>query len=140
MKNLQKTTNNKLLGATRLMLGLIFTSTGIMKFTFPMLSEAWSGQLIQAKIPLYEVNVVVVPIMEILIGLVLLWGFYSRIVALIVIPIMFVAIYVHLVVDDPNLFPLQPSQPVIPIIVLVMAIYVILRGGGAWSRDLKAMD
>ena len=31
---------------------------------------------------------------------------------------MIVATYVHVVVDDPSLFRLQPSEPVIPIAVV----------------------
>jgi hypothetical protein len=58
--------------------------------------------------------------------------------SLVVIGIMLVATYVHLVVDDPSLFPLQPSEPIIPIIVIAMASYVLWKGGGSWSRDLKA--
>ena len=55
-----------------------------------------------------------------------------------VIGIMAVATYVHLVVDDPSLFPLQPSEPIIPSIVIAMCLYLLWRGGGSWSRDLNA--
>ena len=44
----------------------------------------------------------------------------------------------HVVVDDPSLFPLQPSEPIIPAVVILASLYLILRGGGSWSRDLKA--
>jgi hypothetical protein len=51
---------------------------------------------------------------------------------------MAVATYVHVVVDDPSLFPLQPTEPIIPAMVLLGSAYVLWRGGGSWSRDLKA--
>jgi hypothetical protein len=50
---------------------------------------------------------------------------------------MVVATYVHLVVDDPSLFPLQPREPFIPLIVIVCCAYLLWRGAGAWSLDLK---
>jgi hypothetical protein len=50
---------------------------------------------------------------------------------------MAVATYVHVVVNDPALFPLQPSAPVIPVTVIVLTAYVVWRGAGAWSLDLK---
>lgn len=58
--------------------------------------------------------------------------------ARIVIGLMLVATYVHLTVDDPSLFPLQPDEPIILLIVIGMASYVLWKGGGSWSRDLKA--
>ena len=65
-------------------------------------------------------------------------GAYARLAAAVVVGIMVVATYVHIVVDDPSLFPLQPSEPIIPIGVVVLTTYVLWRGGGAWSRDLRA--
>jgi len=54
----------------------------------------------------------------------------------VVIGIMTVATYVHVVVDDPSLFPLQPSEPIIPLAVIAMCVYLLWRGGGSWSKDL----
>ncbi len=71
-------------------------------------------------------------------GAVLVVGLFVRPAALVVIGIMVVATYVHLVVDDPSLFPLQPSEPIIPLIVIVISVYVLWRGAGAWSLDLRA--
>ncbi len=71
-------------------------------------------------------------------GAVLAVGAFVRPAAVIVIGIMVVATYVHLVVDDPSLFPLQPSEPIIPLMVIVMSVYVMWRGAGAWSLDLRA--
>ena len=44
------------------------------------------------------------------VGVALLVGFYTRIAILLVLIIMAVATYVHLVVHDPALFPLQPAE------------------------------
>ncbi len=51
---------------------------------------------------------------------------------------MAVATYLHVVVDDRSLFPLQPSEPVIPLVVIAMGAYLLWRGGGAWGRDWRA--
>ena len=75
--------------------------------------------------------------MEMGVGALLLVGAYTRLAGIVVIGIMIVATYVHLVVDDPALFPLQPSEPVIPIAVVVLTAYILWRGAGAWSKDLR---
>lgn len=135
-EQLRKTVDDKGLGVIRILLGLVFLSTGSMKFLIPMLWTAWSGQLTQAEIPFYTINLYFVPITEVLIGLLLLLGFYARLGALVVIPMMVVATYVHMVVKDPSVFPLQPAEPVIPLVVLVLGAYVLWRGAGSWSLDL----
>jgi len=44
---------------------------------------------------------------------------------------------VHMVVDDPSLFHLQPNETIIPLVVNVMSPYVLWKGAGSRSRDLK---
>lgn len=138
LNTLRSTKAGDILGITRIALGIMFISTGIMKYTFPMLWEAWSGQLTQANIPFYTLNLYMVPIIEMTIGVFLLIGYHSKISALIVFPLMIVAIYVHLIVGDPSVFPLQPDEPIIPIVALIMATYILWQGGGSWSKDLEA--
>jgi uncharacterized membrane protein YphA (DoxX/SURF4 family) len=79
-----------------------------------------------------------VPLLEIAVGLALGVGFFVRLTGLVVVGIMIVATYVHLVVDDPSLFPLQPSAPIIPLVVIAVSAYLVWRGAGAWSLDLRA--
>jgi len=137
LNTLRSTKANVILGITRIALGVMFFSTGIMKYTVPMLWKAWSAQLTQSNIPFYTLNLYVIPTIEMTIGVLLLIGYYSRLSALMVLPLMIVATYVHLIVDNPALFPLQPDEPIIPIVAILMAGYVIWRGGGSWSKDLK---
>jgi uncharacterized membrane protein YphA (DoxX/SURF4 family) len=122
----------------RITLGVIFIMTGAMKLLVPMLAVAWAGQLQAAAIPLFTISRWSVPFIEIVVGGFLLVGAYARFAAIVVIGIMIVATYVHLMVDDPSLFPLQPNEPVIPLMVMAMSFYVLWRGAGAWSADLKA--
>ena len=112
----------------RVALGVLFLMTGVMKLAVPMLAAAWAGQLAAANIPLAEFNRWVVPFVEIGVGAALLVGFYTRIAILLVLSIMAVATYVHLVVHDPALFPLQPAAPIIPAVVMILSVYVLVKG------------
>ena len=118
------------------MLGIIFIMTGTMKLTLADFSEAWSIQLLEAEIPFYTLNFWFVPVFEILLGVILLIGYYSRIGALMVLPVMLVAMYVHLTVSNPAAFPAQPQEPYIPIAIIIMAVIIIWKGGGNWSMDM----
>ncbi len=136
--SIQETANDKLAGSIRLILSVLFVMTGTMKLVVPMLAEAWSGQLLASGLPFYELSRWSVPFVEIIVGVVLGVGLFVRLAVVAVIGIMTVATYVHVVIDDPSLFPLQPSEPIIPLTVIAMCLYLVWRGGGAWSRDLTA--
>jgi len=136
--SLRKTSNNKLAGSIRGLLAALFLMTGAMKLLVPELAEAWSGQLLAANIPLYAISRWAVPFLEMVLGGFLFIGLLVRPVIIVVTGIMIVATYVHVVVDDPSLFPLQPSEPIIPVIVMVLSGYLLWRGAGAWSLDLKS--
>jgi uncharacterized membrane protein YphA (DoxX/SURF4 family) len=135
---IRDTSNNKIAACFRLALAVLFLMTGAMKLLVPMLADAWSGQLVAAGIPLYTISRWSVPFLEIAVGLALGVGFVVRLAGAMVVGIMIVATYVHLAVDDPSLFPLQPSAPVIPLVVIAVSAYLIWRGAGAWSLDLRA--
>ena len=137
MIDLRKTSDSKFPGVIRIILGMIFFMTGVMKLFIPMFTEAWMGQLVHAGIPFIAFNFWFVPIMETVLGFLLLRGTYSRIASMAIIPIMLAAFYVHIAVDDPTLFPLQPKLPIVPVIVMNMAVVILISGGGSWSKDLK---
>jgi uncharacterized membrane protein YphA (DoxX/SURF4 family) len=135
LDDFRRTSNDRLAAAIRFMLAMVFLMTGTMKLVVPKLAAAWAGQLLAADIPLRTLAQWIVPYVEILVGVLLALGFLARPAAAIVAAIMVVATYVHVVVDDPGLFPLQPSEPVIPIIVMALSAYTLARGAGAWSMD-----
>jgi len=137
VRDLRRTSDDSLAGAIRMALGALFLMTGVMKLAVPILSEAFSGQLVAAGIPLIWLAKWAVPLLEIGAGLALLVGAFTRMLALIIIGIMSVAVYVHLVVEDPSMFPLQPNEPVVPLAVMAMAAYLVWRGGGSGSVDLR---
>jgi len=135
---IRKTSDDKLAGAIRLLLGILFLMTGAMKLSVPMLADAWSGQLLAADLPFHTLTRWTVPFLEILLGFALSLGTFARLAVIVVMAIMVVATYVHLVVSDPSLFPLQPSAPIIPLAVIALGTYVLWRGAGAWSLDVRA--
>ena len=137
-KAIRATTTDKLAAGVRLMLAIIFLMTGPMKLIVPQLAEAWAGQLLAAQVPFYEISRWSVPFLELILGLILAVGFFARPGVVVVIGIMIVATHVHSVVDNPSLFPLQPKEPIIPLIVIVMSIFILWRGAGAWSMAWKA--
>ena len=137
VRDLRRTSDDSFAGAIRMALGVLFLMTGVMKLAVPMLADAFSGQLVASGIPMLWLAVWAVPIIEIGAGLVLLIGAFTRVVALVIMGIMSVAAYVHMVVDDPSMFPLQPNEPVVPLVVMAMATYLVWRGGGSGSIDLR---
>ena len=138
LADIRQTSDNKLARGVRLLLAILFLMSGAMKLLVPMLADAWSGQLLAANLPLFELTRWAVPFIELLLGVVLATGGFVRPALAVVIGIMLMATYVHAVVDDASLFPLQPSEPIIPLIVIVLSLYLLWKGAGSWSLDLKA--
>ncbi len=134
---LRKTTNDKLAGVLRLFLGLVLFMAGVLKMVVPTLGDAFAGQLVVANIPFYGLSLYMVPIVETVLGITLLFGLHARLSAVVAAVIMVVATYVHLAVDDPSLFPLQPIEPVGPLMLLAALLYVLWKGAGSWSMDLS---
>ncbi len=126
------------LAIVRILLGLLFLMTGLMKLFVPELRAAFSGQLTAAAIPAHSLNMWLVPLAETGMGLALIAGLLSRLASLAAMGTMVVATYVHLVVHDPELFPLQPEAPIIPLIALVLCAWILWAGGGSWSADLRS--
>jgi putative oxidoreductase len=137
VRDVRRTTDDSVAGAIRMALGALFLMTGVMKLAVPILAEAFSEQLVASGIPMIGLVKWIVPVVEIGAGLAMMVGAFTRVVALIIIGIMAVASYVHLVVDDPAMFPLQPHEPVVPVVVILMAVYLLWRGGGRGSVDLR---
>lgn len=137
LTRLRRTRASNSAAAIRILLGLLFLSTGVMKFAVPDLRAAFSGQLTAAGIPFHSLNMWVVPATEVGVGVLFILGYLSRLASLSAIVMMVVATYVHLVVDDPTLFPLQPEAPIIPAIAIVLCLYLLWIGSGSWSLDCR---
>lgn len=121
------------LAIARIVVGALMAMTGVMKVVVPHLREAFRRQLRLAKLPFQQPTFVLLPFAEIVVGTALVLGVLTRPAALVVVLMMLGATYVHLVVDDPSVFPLQPEAPIIPIAVMALAVFVLIGGAGAWS-------
>jgi uncharacterized membrane protein YphA (DoxX/SURF4 family) len=104
-----------------------------MKFAVPRLRSAWSGQLRQARLPFYELTFWLLPVVELIVGTLLILGLWTRPAAAVVLLMMLGAVYVPIVADDPSVFPLQPNAPIVPVAVIVLTIFVLVGGTGDWS-------
>ena len=140
LSRIRHTRRSSAVGSSRILLGVLFLSTGVMKFTVPSLRSAFSGQLAEAGLPFHWVNMWLVPLVEVAIGAMLLVGLFGRLASLAAILMMIVATYVHLVVHNPELFPLQPKAPIIPLVALLLSSYVLWAGSGSWSLDRRRQD
>jgi len=134
---LRITSSDKPALVLRFLLGFVFFMAGILKVVVPHLGEAFSGQLVAANIPFYGLVLYTVPVIEMVLGITLLFGLHTRLSAAIAAVIMIAATYVHIVADDPSLFPLQPVEPIGPLMLLAMLSYLLWKGGGTWSIDLN---
>jgi uncharacterized membrane protein YphA (DoxX/SURF4 family) len=137
LNRIRHTSRSSAVGLSRALLGLLFLSTGVMKFTVPSLRNAFSGQLIEAGLPFHSVNMWLVPLVEVVIGGMLIAGLFGRLASLVAIIMMIVATYVHLVVHNPELFPLQPEAPIVPLVTIFLCLYVLWAGSGSWSIDQR---
>ena len=121
------------LGIARIFIGALILMSGVMKFTVPVLRSAWSRQLKLARLPFYKLTFWLLPVAELVVGALLLLGVLTRPAAAVVLLMMLGATYVHVVVDDPSVFPLQPNAPIIPLIMIGLTLFVLVGGAGAWS-------
>ena len=140
LSRIRHTNRSSVVGLCRGLMGLLFLSTGVMKLAVPSLRNAFSGQLTEAGLPFHTVNMWLVPLAEIVLGGMLIIGLFGRVASLVAIVMMVVATYVHLVVHDPELFPLQPEAPIIPLATILLCLYVLWVGSGSWSIDLLRQE
>lgn len=134
LHSIRETSSNKLAGSIRGLLALLFLCAGVVKLLH---LDVWSDQLLAANIPMVAIVRWTVPFLEMALGVALAVGLFVRPAAVMIIGIMVVATYVHIVVEDPAFFPLQPHQPIVPLVVMVLSSYLLWHGAGAWSLDLK---
>ncbi len=86
-------------------------------------------------VPMPGAHAVIVPLLMVAAGLMLVTGTLSRAAGAIGVGVMLGALHAHLTIETwPN-----PDEPpiVLPIAVLFCSVYVLVRGGGAWSVDRK---
>ena len=93
----------------------------------------------QLDMPLTQVAVNVTPVVEILTGALLLVGFYARAAAAAGLLLMIGAAWVHLTVDSAAL-PEGLPPAWLPVVTAVASGFVLWRGAGSLSLDLRNSD
>ena len=109
------------ISAARVLLGLFVLGTGVITFFVPDFKVAFIAQLTAANIPLQRLTLFVIPTLEGVVGLLLIGGGLIRLASLVCILITALLTYLHLVVTEPTLYPLQFGLPLIPIVALVLS-------------------
>jgi len=127
LESVRRTRPMKHVLITRLIAGLPLAGISVMH----LVGAAPLKPILEAaKIPMPDVNAILAPVLGVLAGLMLLSGAFARVGAAIACGSMAVALYAHLTADWPDEPPI-----VLPIAVLAASLYVLWRGGGAWSVD-----
>ncbi|CCB89781.1 DoxX family protein [Simkania negevensis] len=126
----------------RLIAGLVFLFFGILHFVSP---ENFKHILQASNLPLADFNLIFVPIVEVVVGALLILGLYTRLIAIIGCITMAIAFYATITILhlDPSQLPdgmtEKPFSPplIVPIIIFLMCLYVLIFGAGAWSIDKR---
>ena len=124
----------------RLIAGLVFLVFGILHFVSP---ENFKHILQASNLPLVQFNLIFVPLVEVVVGALLILGLLTRLTAIIGCITMAIAFYATMTIMhlDPSQLPdgmtEKPFSPplFVPIIVFLMCLYVFILGAGAWSID-----
>lgn len=110
--------------ATRVLLGLFVLVTGVMTFFVPAIRLAFIQQLSAAGLPLVNLSLFMLPVVEGVVGLMLIGSVMVRLASLVTVVLMGMLTYVHLAVPEPTLYPLQFGLPLIPAVALVLAAFL----------------
>lgn len=144
-----KTDNDRMTILIRFLVGLIFLSEGIQKFVYAEYLGA--GRFANIGIPYPEAMGYAVGSIEIICGIMVLAGIYTR---LAVVPLIFIMLVAIFTTKIPVLlgrefmgFSLRPlnnygllsmlHESRNDLSMLVGSIYLIIKGGGRWSIDRK---
>lgn len=133
---LRATTAHRHVILARLVAGVPLLGVGLAHVFSP---EAPMRPLVEAAgIPFAAVVAPVSVALEIVAGIALLLGLWSRVGAAIAIPVMLGAIYSHLAIGVWPNGPENEPPMALPIAVAVASAYVLWRGAGRWSLDRRA--
>ena len=140
--SLRKTSNSKLLLIFRLLVGLPLLFFGILHF---IKLAAFTNILIASGMPFVEFNTFAAPVVEVLAGVLLLPGWFTRLGGVLAMFAMAPAIYGTLAIDALTLENLPPGLEAIPqvpplfvpIALLLFGVLLAFYGGGGFSLDRK---
>ena len=147
---LTHTTNHKHIAILRILAGAPLLMFGLMHLTgaAPMLPLVEAAGL-----PMPGLTAIAAPIAQIIAGLILLSGAFARIGALLAIPVMIGGLVTNFKIPndqwptpselDPNIM-VPGTEPAmltpIAIVVILLSIYIVIKGAGPWSIDARSAD
>lgn len=120
----------------RLAVGLIFLSEGIQKFLYPL--DRGAGRFEKIGIPAPEFFGPFVGTLEIVCGILVLVGFYTRLAAIPLIIIMCVAISTTKIIELPEKGFWEVAHSArTDFSMLLSSLFLLITGGGKWSIDFN---
>jgi len=135
-KKLISTDNSKTTILIRLIVGVVFLSEGIQKFLFPEIRGA--GRFEKIGFPNPDFLGSFVGSFEIICGALILLGLYTRLASIPLIIIMLVAFITTKgeIYSNSGFWELMHSSRT-DWSMLLGSVFLLIRGGGAWSLDRK---
>jgi putative oxidoreductase len=133
---IRATTPSWLAFSARVLGGLIFLGTGTAKEVSSSFYANWAAMVEQLHVPLSDVAIQVTPILEIIIGALLLLGLFARIASIAGLLVMLGAAWAHLTVE-PDALPTGLPPAWLPVVTVLVCAFVLWRGAGAWSLDRR---
>lgn len=133
---LLKTDDSKTTMLIRIMVGIVFLSEGIQKFIFPAIRGA--GRFESIGLPSPEFLGYFVGGFEVICGLLIVIGLFTRFAALPLLTIMIVAISttkIQIGLND-GLWQMMHAART-DFSMLIGSIFLLIRGGGRWSFDRR---
>ncbi|SDM10754.1 Uncharacterized membrane protein YphA, DoxX/SURF4 family [Catalinimonas alkaloidigena] len=138
MKQLLRTAADPAIWLIRLMVGAVFLSEGLQKFLFPATRGA--GRFAKIGLPSPELLGAFVGGCEVVCGLLLLLGLMTRVAAFPLLVIMIVALAttkLPLLTDEG--FWTMAHEARTDWAMLLGTVFLIWKGGGAWSWDRRLL-
>jgi len=140
--SLRKTSDSKLLFLLRLLVGLPLLFFGILHF---IKLAAFTNILIASGLPFVEFNTFAAPVVEVVAGVLLIPGWFTRLGGVLAMFTMGPAIYGTLAIDALTLENLPPGLEaipqvpplVVPIALLLFGVLLAFYGGGGHSLDRR---
>jgi putative oxidoreductase len=139
LRKIIRTDNSKTTILIRLMVGAVFLSEGIQKFLFPDIRG--TGRFEKIGLPSPEMLGPFVGTFEIVCGALLLLGLFTRLASIPLIIIMLVAILTtkaEVLANEGFWVMMHGSRT--DWSMLLGSIFLLIRGGGAWSVDRTLQD
>lgn len=128
------TNHSKAILLIRLMVGVVFTSEGLQKFLFPAIRGF--GRFSSIGLPSPELMAPFVATFEILCGLLILGGLFTRYASIPLIIIMIVAILTTKIeIGLSNGFWNMMHAARTDFSMLLGSVFLLIKGGGLWSFD-----